>query len=126
MRAPPTLPRKCSAQEKRDRRPNNHDTSYGRSDHGKSEQQYESNSSQHSEHQKSEDDADWARPGDMDEGDLAGGVGHPASGLGRPVRTGRDDLRLAARRIGRLSRLLSHDANLVKLTGLMWDCGTAS
>src|SRR5580704_2128020 len=38
MRRP--LPRKCSAQEKRDRRTNNDDTSGGHSDHGKSEQQY--------------------------------------------------------------------------------------
>src|SRR5262245_16329358 len=117
MRAPPALPRKCSAQEKRDRRTNNHDTGYGRSDHGKSEQQYEGNSSQHSEHQQSEDDADWARPGDMDKGDLAGRVRHPASGHRRPVRTRRNDLRLAAWRIGRSSRLLNHDANLVTLPG---------
>jgi hypothetical protein len=34
------LPRKCSAQEKRDRRTNNDDTSGGHSDHGKSGQQY--------------------------------------------------------------------------------------
>jgi hypothetical protein len=31
--------RKCSAQEKGDRRTNNDDSSYGYSDHGKSEQQ---------------------------------------------------------------------------------------
>jgi hypothetical protein len=37
------LPRKCSAQEKRDRRTNNDDTSGGHSDHGKSEQQYRFN-----------------------------------------------------------------------------------
>jgi hypothetical protein len=34
------LPRKCSAQEKRDRRTNNDDTSGGHSDHGKSGQQH--------------------------------------------------------------------------------------
>jgi len=34
------LPRKSSAQEKRDRRTNNDDTSGGHSDHSKSEQQY--------------------------------------------------------------------------------------